>query len=238
MQYIHVRNLEKHQSSYKDRPLRWAKIHFSMVQGDPDCDMITNEIDWARLVKFILLEMQAKKPIPFDHQYLIRKGFNLRQRPMSLTIKALHHFVELRTETVTEPSRKCVSRVEESRVEKINTPSINKDEEGKRVKKSNMINDNKDKVGRHFVPPRVCDIAEYCKSRNNQIDPEEFHAFYESKGWMVGKNKMKDWKAAMVTWEKNHRQNKQQTSYPQVINKRGQGNTTLDAMKRWEKEQQ
>ena len=45
------------------------------------------------------------------------------------------------------------------------------------------------------------EVKEYCGSRNNSVDPEKFVDFYASKGWMVGKNKMKDWKAAVRTWE-------------------------------------
>lgn len=54
-----------------------------------------------------------------------------------------------------------------------------------------------------FVPPTVEEVREYCVSRNNSVDPERFIAFYSSKGWMVGKNKMKDWKAAVHSWERN-----------------------------------
>jgi hypothetical protein len=60
--------------------------------------------------------------------------------------------------------------------------------------------------GASFKKPTVNDIKEYCLWRNNGIDAETFFDFYESKNWMVGKNKMKDWKACMRTWEK--RQNK------------------------------
>lgn len=56
-----------------------------------------------------------------------------------------------------------------------------------------------------FTPPTVEEVKEYCSSRNNQINPQAFIDFYESKGWMIGKNKMKDWRAAIRTWEKNHR---------------------------------
>ena len=55
---------------------------------------------------------------------------------------------------------------------------------------------------KRFVPPSIEEVKEYCKQRNNKVDPEQFINFYESKGWMVGKNKMKDWKAAVRTWEK------------------------------------
>lgn len=64
---------------------------------------------------------------------------------------------------------------------------------------------------KNFTPPTIDEIAEYCRERKNNVSPEKFFDFYESKGWMVGKNKMKDWKAAVRTWEKhdkNERGNK------------------------------
>jgi len=57
---------------------------------------------------------------------------------------------------------------------------------------------------RGFKKPSISEIGDYCKERNNPIDPESFFDFYESKNWMIGKNKMKDWKAAVRTWEKNN----------------------------------
>lgn len=52
-----------------------------------------------------------------------------------------------------------------------------------------------------FNPPTVEEVRAYCTERGNSVDPEAFIDFYESKGWMIGKNKMKDWKAAVRTWE-------------------------------------
>ena len=52
-----------------------------------------------------------------------------------------------------------------------------------------------------FVPPTVEEVEAYCYERNNNVNAQGFVDFYESKGWMVGKNKMKDWKAAVRTWE-------------------------------------
>ena len=54
-----------------------------------------------------------------------------------------------------------------------------------------------------FNPPTVDEVNAYCQERNNGIDPEYFVDYYESKGWMIGKNKIKDWKACVRTWEKN-----------------------------------
>jgi hypothetical protein len=61
---------------------------------------------------------------------------------------------------------------------------------------------DKDRRGGSFVPPTVDEVREFCSSRNNRVDAEAFVDFYVSKGWMVGKNKMKDWRAAVRTWER------------------------------------
>ena len=55
----------------------------------------------------------------------------------------------------------------------------------------------------YFKKPTISDISKYCIERKNNIDAEGFFSFYESKDWMVGKNKMKNWKQAIITWEKN-----------------------------------
>lgn len=53
-----------------------------------------------------------------------------------------------------------------------------------------------------FTPPTVDEVRDYCRERGNTVDAERFVDFYAAKGWMVGKNRMKDWKAAVRTWEK------------------------------------
>lgn len=57
------------------------------------------------------------------------------------------------------------------------------------------------KTPRRFVKPSVEEVQAYCDERDNGVDARSFVDFYESKGWMVGKNPMKDWKAAVRTWE-------------------------------------
>lgn len=58
---------------------------------------------------------------------------------------------------------------------------------------------------RKFVPPTLEEVKAYCKTRGNNVDAEAFINFYTSKDWMIGKNKMKDWQAAVRTWEKNQK---------------------------------
>ena len=52
------------------------------------------------------------------------------------------------------------------------------------------------------VPPTIEEVTDYCKERHNSIDPQRFVNFYTAKGWMIGTSKMRDWKAAVRTWER------------------------------------
>ena len=67
------------------------------------------------------------------------------------------------------------------------------------INNTNLTDSNKKA---RFKKPSIDQIKSYCKDRNNNIDAEAFIDFYESKDWKIGKNKMKDWKAAVRTWER------------------------------------
>lgn len=62
-----------------------------------------------------------------------------------------------------------------------------------------------------FVKPTLEEVKAYCHERMNMVDAEKFMNYYESNGWKVGKNPMKDWKAAIRTWEKSTTTQQQQT---------------------------
>jgi hypothetical protein len=75
----------------------------------------------------------------------------------------------------------------------------------KMLKNNNTINNNNTTYSNRkafFKKPTIDQVKDYCIERNNNVDAEAFIAFYESKGWMVGSNKMKNWKQAIITWEK------------------------------------
>lgn len=59
------------------------------------------------------------------------------------------------------------------------------------------------KPSRNVIPPTLQMVSDYCESRRNGIDPQAFIDHYTSNGWMVGKTRMKDWQAAVRTWERN-----------------------------------
>lgn len=63
-------------------------------------------------------------------------------------------------------------------------------------------NDGKSDIrATRFTPPSADDVANYVREQDYHVNAERFVAFYEQKGWMVGKNHMKDWKAAVRNWE-------------------------------------
>ena len=81
------------------------------------------------------------------------------------------------------------------------------------IKKKNI---KKEKL----TKPTINEIQEYCTERNNSVNAESFFNFYESKDWYVGKNKMKDWKAAIRTWEQrtNKTTNKEEEIIKRFLN--------------------
>ncbi len=81
------------------------------------------------------------------------------------------------------------------------------EEENKEEIEVKEVKENKksvpDKPAVNFSPPSIDEVKNYCQERQNNVDADNFVNFYSSKGWYVGKNKMKDWKASVRTWERN-----------------------------------
>ena len=75
-----------------------------------------------------------------------------------------------------------------------------------RQEKEKEIEKDKDIKRGHFVPPTPTEVRQYCDESGHHIDADAFVDFYTSKNWMVGKNKMKDWKAAVRNWERKDKE--------------------------------
>ena len=100
-----------------------------------------------------------------------------------------------------ENEKPMVSEIDENEKpkEKVKEKVKDKEKEKEKVKE-------KDKErGARFTPPTPQEVRAYCQERVREgrpaVNPEAFMAFYEANGWRVGKNPMKDWKAAVRTWE-------------------------------------
>ncbi len=93
----------------------------------------------------------------------------------------------------------CGQQKEQQRNNRGTTEEQQRDTNKNDKNEKNEKNEKKREVA--FAPPSLSEVSEYCKERNNGIEANNFIDFYSSKGWMVGKNKMKDWRACVRTWE-------------------------------------
>lgn len=75
-----------------------------------------------------------------------------------------------------------------------------------------------EKNEKKFIIPTVQQVEEYCKERNNNINAEYFINYYDTKGWMIGKNKIKNWKACIRTWEQRNKKNTEKNKLLALLN--------------------
>lgn len=96
-----------------------------------------------------------------------------------------------------------------TKAEPSDNQTITKAEPNVNVNDNVNVNANDKEIGdkrtKRFIPPTINQVQDYCAEKGYDIDCERFVDFYESKGWMVGKNKMKDWKASVRTWTRSQR---------------------------------
>lgn len=119
-------------------------------------------------------------------------------------------------EGTKEILNRYLSLIDEPIKENLNTPIQEKPKENNTVPNitTNNTNEYKEKRKR-FTPPSVEDVRSYCIERKNGIDPQAFVDYYSARGWKLGKETMKDWKAAVRTWENRRKGDnaKQNTKY-------------------------
>ena len=92
MEYVKVKNLEKYHPGYVDRNLIWCKVYFNMLNSEPNFELL-GEVDKWRFIAFIMLQLQIKGPVPLNREYLSRKGFDFKKRPISLSLIMFHSFI-------------------------------------------------------------------------------------------------------------------------------------------------
>ena len=128
----------------------------------------------------------------------VRTAINHLKTTNEITIKSTNKF-SIVTITNWDKFQGCEEKSTNKTTSKLTNDQqttnkqLTTEEEYKNIKKNNNI----------FIRPTLEEVRAYCEERNNSVDPETFINFYESKGWYVGKTKMRDWKAAVRTWEKN-----------------------------------
>ena len=179
---ICVKNWSKYQS-YKDRRPPWIRFHRTILD---DFTFQSMTADARALLPMLwLLACEHEDPvsglIPYSYEEI---EFRLRMRNGSVTnlIQELQDadFIEC-IESVTKPLQNRTQTV---------PPETETETEAETKKRQNS----------RFAPPSVNEVAEYAKEKGYLINASIFVNHYESNGWMVGKNKMKDWRAAVRNW--------------------------------------
>lgn len=91
--------------------------------------------------------------------------------------------------------------------------------EGGKEKKRDALEESADKEKAKFVKPTLSEVQHYIREQGYSVDAEAFMAYYESNGWKVGRNPMRSWKSAIVTWQKNEKKTpkKQQSTFDRLL---------------------
>lgn len=172
-----------------------------------------------------------------DFKLLIAKSFVILFESGIIVIKhwKMHNYIQSDryrpTDYVDEKSMLGVKKNKAYTLDKskmytkcIQDVSVGKDSIDKvSIDKNSIVKDSKGESvrgekARRFIPPSVEEVEQYCLERSNNIDAQSFIDFYESKGWMIGKNKMKDWKAAVRTWERSRKKENKENVFDEWRN--------------------
>ena len=178
---------------WKDKNLSWnEKLLYleidSFTSNDKDC-FISDEY----IANFLGINTtNANKTL----SSLIKKGYVIKTR-----FDGRHRFVKAALPTSTtlscheqQPSHACDSDI------------LNSSNKNNNITNTITINE-KEKKSKGFVKPTIQEIQAHILEKGYTFDAEAFYAFYESNGWKVGRNPMKNWKMACTTWAKNNRNN-------------------------------
>ena len=188
--------------NFLDMPVSARLLYYELGMRADDDGFVDN---WKKILLFTGLKdddmkvLMAKQfIIPFESGIIVIKHWRLNNYLQKDRIKPTIYQDEYKQLTVDENNvykldTTCIHSIDKYSIDKY---SINNKEEPKR---------------KIFTKPTVEEINQYCLERNNGINAEAFYDFYESKDWYVGKNKMKDWKACIRTWEQRNKKDEPKT---------------------------
>ena len=183
----------------------WDDKPFSKGQAWIDLLLLANHADKKFLLGNELIDCKAGSFITSELKLMERWGWGKTKTRAFLDVLQKDGMITKKTDrkktTITIENYSVYSihetteEPEENHKQTAARPSA---DTNNNVNNDNNVNNNNN---RRFTPPTVEDVRAYCQERKNGISPEGFVNYYTSKGWMIGKNKMKDWKAAVRSWE-------------------------------------
>ena len=188
MDCLHIRNWERFQQ-YKDREPRWIKLYRSLNRNYEWCQL--SDKARSQLVGLWLLAAELGNQIPLDEPWIMQQISGKGQLSLNELVtngfvvvsKNVHDCTDVYSEKSREETEKSRGETEKRRVEGEKRP--------------------------RFTPPTVAEVEDYRREKNlHRLDPADFVDLYASKGWMVGSNKMKCWKAAACRWDRREGEKK------------------------------
>ena len=200
--------------AFLEMPVTSQLLYFHLSMRADDDGFVNKPKSLMRMVGCkdddLKLLFVKKFLIPFESGVVVIKHWKIHNYIRKDTYTETKYKEEKATLELDENSayRLAEATPLQLRDESVTSPST-QDRLGKeRIGKDRIGEDNEDSAtppptrSKRFIPPSVDEVRAYCQDRQNGVDPQRFVDYYTSNGWMVGKNKMKDWKASVRTWEK------------------------------------
>ena len=184
----------------------WIKLHRQILEWEWFDDKNTFRLFMYLLLKVNHKERNYRGKLIEVGQTLT--GLDLLSKEVGLTIQQIRtSLTKLKSTneiTIKTSSKGTIIQVVNYKKYQIVTNQITDEQQTNNKQVTTNKNDKKEKNENNtFTPPTAEDVKSYCLERKNFVNANTFIDFYESKGWMVGRNKMKDWKACVRTWEKS-----------------------------------
>lgn len=206
----------------------WVKAHRSMLENP----VVSKDSDHLAVWMYLLLnathkeqeKMFAGKKITLQPGQLITgrkkiaEEFKINEIKVQRILKLFES--EQQIEQQTSNANRLITIVnwclyqenEQQNERPVNNKCTTNEQPVNTNKNERMKECKKDIESRRFTPPTPQEVSEYCKEKSYNVDADRFVDFYTAKNWMIGKNKMKDWKAAVRNWNRRDKdENKKQT---------------------------
>lgn len=139
----------------------------------------------------------------------LAKQTGLSEQQVRLCLTRLKTTNEITIKATNKYSVITIVKWEEYQSKRKKQPAIQPATQPTNNQQTTTTKDNKEYKDIYIsIPPKIEDVKKYCLERNNGVDFNKWFDFYSAKDWFIGKNKMKDWRAAVRTWEQNKKQGK------------------------------
>jgi hypothetical protein len=188
--------------AFLDMPLSAQALYFHLSMRADDDGFINNPKKIQRMIG----------ASDDDCRLLVLKRFIINFESGVIVIKhwKIHNYIrnDRYKETVYQ-EEKAMLIEKDNKVYSLGIPNGYQMDTQVRLGKDRLVKDSKEielekSQAKRFTPPTLEEVQAYCKERNNNVNAQRFIDYYTSNGWQVGKNKMKNWKAAVRTWENNN----------------------------------